>query len=160
MARLALDLGFTFGWCLQRRGAAFTSGFVNLTHGNPTHGARLLAKTQWLTSTLGQLTAAGESLDAVFHEEITFVGDNSVKTPHAHGAQLGTVQRWCALKRVPEPRGIAWDKVKKHVTGHRSASQQTVLAEMQKRFPEAGITDHNEASARAVMLASLHMFPA
>lgn len=160
MARLALDLGWTFGWCLLRKGGRLTSGFVNLEKGNLTHGLRLLAKTQWLTSTLGQLTAAGERLDAVFHEEITFIGNNSVKTPHAHGKQLGTVDRWCALKKVPEPRGIEWDVVKKHVTGHRSAARETVLAEMQRRYPEAGITDHNEASARGVMLTSLDRFPA
>lgn len=160
MARLALDLGWTFGWCLQRRGGALTSGFVNLEREHRFHGVRLLAKTQFLTGILSNLDKSNEPLEACFYELIDFMGNNSIKAPHAHGAQLGTVQRWWAIKKLPgEPRGIEWDKVKKHVTGHRSAARETMLAEIRRRYPEAGITDHNEASARAVMLTSLAMYP-
>lgn len=159
MAWLTLDLGWHFGWCEERRGGALTSGHVDLTAHHATHGQRLLAKTQWLTSRLVLLENAGEKLDRVFHEQITFhAKKNSVKAPHAHGKQLGTVDRWCALKKVREPEGLPWDEVKKHLTGHRSASQDTVLAEIQKLYPALNVTDHNEASAVAVMRLARHRF--
>ncbi len=160
MARLAADLGYAMGWALQRRGGVVTSGVLDLRRGNPSDGNRLLAMRQWLTATLMHLQNANEALDAIFYERITFIGkNNTVESVHAHGEQLGNLKSWAALKKLPEPRGIEWDKVKKHITGHRSAARETILAEMQKRFPEAGITDHNEASARAVMLTSLERFP-
>ena len=68
MAWLTLDLGWTFGWCLVRRGDRLTSGFVDLRPHHPTNGMRLLAKRQWLTGTLTMLTNAGEQLDRTFYE--------------------------------------------------------------------------------------------
>jgi hypothetical protein len=152
VARLALDLGFNFGWCQVRRGDRWTHGSVDLRKNCASWGLRLLAKTDWLTATLGQLDKAGETLEAVYFEEINFVGNNAAAVLHAHGAQLGTVMRWCALKKLPEPIGIPWDAPKKLVTGHRSAARETVLAEIQKRFPS--VKDADEASAVAVMLTA------
>jgi Holliday junction resolvasome RuvABC endonuclease subunit len=154
MAVLALDLGWQFGWCIWRRGDAMSSGVVNLRAQAPTDGARLRIKRQWLTSKLAELTAAGEILADVVYERITFVGKNGVDTLHAHGKQLGAVESWCALKGVPEPDGINWDDVKKHVTGQRSAARELVLKTIQRQFPN--VTDHNEASAIAVMLTARH----
>ena len=151
MAGLFVDHGWSCGWCVTTR-SGIASGVLHLKPGNPTDGARLLAMTDWLTSFLGRLHAAGETLDEIAYEQITFVGKNDADTLHAHGKQLGNLQRWAALKGQPEPRGIAWDVIKKHVTGHRSASRETVLAEIQKRFPN--VTDHNQASAVAVMLTA------
>jgi crossover junction endodeoxyribonuclease RuvC len=159
MAVLAMDLGWQFGWCLWRRGDRITSGVVNLRHGHPTDGGRLLAKTQWLTATLKQLTEAGEALNDIVYERITFIAKtNTVETVHAHGKQLGTLERWAELKGLPEPRGLAWDVIKKHVTGHRSAARELVLKTIQQRFPE--VTDHNQASAVAVMLTAQNKFAA
>ncbi len=158
MAVLALDLGWEFGWCLWRRGDRITSGVVNLRRDAHTDGLRLLAKRQWLTATLGQLEGAGEKLTDVVYEQITFVGKNGVETLHAHGKQLGAVESWCALKKVAEPRGIAWDVIKKHVTGQRSAARELVLKTIQQRFPD--VQNHNQASAVAVMLTAQFKFPA
>lgn len=152
MAGLYIDLGWNMGWCLARRGDGVTSGMLDLRHHNRTDGQRLLAMTQWLTSTLGQLDTAGERLDEIVYERITFVGKNDADTVHAHGKQLGNLERWAALKKQPVPMGLAWDVVKKHVTGHRSATRDTVKDEIAKRFPE--VTDHNRASAVAVMLTA------
>jgi hypothetical protein len=156
MALLSLDLGWQYGYCLVRRGDHLTSGSVDLRKHNPTDGMRLLTKRQWLTSLLGQLANAGERLDAIYFEEINFVGKNGVAPLHAHGAQLGTVQSWCALKKVPEPIGIPWDYAKKHLTGHRSAARETVFDEIKKRYPS--VKDPDEASAVAVMLAARTKF--
>lgn len=153
MAVLAIDLGYAMGWALERRGERLTSGVVNLRHGNADDGDRLLAMRQWLTSTLTQLVDTGETLDAIFYEKITFIGkSNTVETVHAHGEQLGNLKSWAALKKAPKPHGIPWDKAKKHVTGHRSAARETVLDEIRKRYPE--VTDHNQASAVAVLLTA------
>jgi hypothetical protein len=156
MAWLSFDLGWHYGWALERRGGALTHGHVDLNKNHATAGLKLLAKRQWLTGTLTMLVNAGEQLERIFYEQITFVGDNSVKAPHAHGKQLGAIESWCALKKVREPTGIPWDEVKKHLTGHRSASQQTILAEIKKQYPD--VEDHNEASAVAVMLTARHRF--
>jgi Holliday junction resolvasome RuvABC endonuclease subunit len=152
MAGLYIDHGWNMGWCLVRRGGGITSGMLNLKHGNPTDGARLLAMTQWLTATLGQLENAGERLEQIAYERITFVGKNDADTLHAHGKQLGNLERWACLKRQPVPLGLAWNVIKKHVTGQGSASRQTMLATVQAAMPE--VTDHNQASAVAVMLTA------
>lgn len=154
MAWLALDLGWTFGYAVRWRNGEITSGFKSLRAQSHVDGVRLLVKTQWLTAKLKEITDAGESLDRVFHEKITFNGKaNRVETPHAHGKQLGTLERWCALKGIREPEGLPWDEVKKFVTGHRSASSDLVLKTIQKKFPH--VTDHNEASSVAVMLTAI-----
>ena len=157
MARLALDLGWSFGWCLEwRRLERLESGVVKLRAMHHLDGFRMVAKTEWLTATLKRIHDAGETLERVFYERITFVGDNGVAAIHAHGKQLGTVERWCALKKQPGPEGLDWDVVKKHATGHRSASQQTVFKVISGRFPE--VIDHNQASAVAVMLTAKNKY--
>lgn len=153
MAWLGLDLGWTFGYALRWRNGEIAHGFKNLRSQSDSDGLRLLVKTQWLTAKLKEINDAGERLEAVFYEQITFnAKKNKVETPHAHGKQLGTVERWCALKDVADPEGIPWDEVKKNATGHRSASQDLVFKTIQKRFQ--AVTDHNEASAVAVILAA------
>lgn len=151
MAGLYIDLGWDMGWCLRRR-SGVTSGVVHLKKGNPLEGFRLLAGTQWLTDKLTDLTAAGETLDEIAYELIDFVGNNDAATLHAHGAQRGNVLRWAALKKQPEPRGIPWDVIKKHVTGHRSAAREMMLSTVRAAMPE--VTDHNQASAVAVWLTA------
>lgn len=155
MARLAFDLGWTFGWCLEwRRDGRIESGFKSLRAQSHVDGVCLLVKTQWLTAKLKEITDAGETLDEVFHEKITFNGKkNRVETPHAHGKQLGTLERWCALKGIREPKGLPWDEVKKFITGHRSASSDLVLKTIQKRFPD--VQQPDQASAVAVMLTAI-----
>lgn len=140
------------GYAIERRGGAITSGVVDLRHGNPTDGMRLLAMTQWLTGTLSLLHNAGEVLDEIAYERITFVGKNDADTMHAHGKQLGNLERWAALKKQPVPMGIAWNVIKKHVTGQGSASRQTMLKVVGAAMPE--VTDHNQASAVAVWLTA------
>lgn len=151
MAGLYIDHGWAMGWCLVTR-AGITSGVVDLKKGNHSDGLRLLAGTQWFTAKLAELDAASEKLTEIFYEQITFVGKNDADTLHAHGKQLGNLQRWAALKKQPEPRGIAWDVIKKHVTGHRSAARETMLDVVRAAMPE--VTDHNQASAVAVMLTA------
>lgn len=152
MASLNIDLGWNMGWCLVTR-AGTTSGVLDLRKGNRTDGHRLLAMTQWLTAELAKLTAAGEKLTEIVYERVTFVGKNDADTVHAHGKQLGNLQRWCALKKQPEPFGIEVRVIKKHVTGgHGAASRQTVLELVRKAMPE--VTDHNQASAVAIMLTA------
>lgn len=151
MAGLYIDFGWDMGWLLERRDG-ITSGVEHLKRGCPIDGLRLLAATQFFTGKLTMLTAAGESLDEIGYELIDFVGKNDAATLHAHGAQRGNLLRWAALKKQPEPRGIPWDHAKKHVTGHRSASQSMMLKTVQAAMPE--VTDHNQASAVAVWLTA------
>lgn len=151
MAGLYIDHGWHMGWCLVMRDG-ITSGVVDLKKGNSIDGLRLLASTQWYTAKLAEIEAAGEKLTEIAYEQITFVGKNDADTLHAHGKQLGNLQRWATLKNQPEPLGIPWDVIKKHVTGHRSAARETMLALVSASMPE--VTDHNQASAVAVMLTA------
>lgn len=96
--------------------------------------------------------SATESLREAFRNWPTKFLASRADTLHAHGKQLGNLERWAALKRQPEPRGIVWSVIKKHVTGQGSASRQTMLATVAKAMPE--VTDHNQASAVAVMLTA------
>lgn len=152
MAKWFIDHGWACGWCFLTRDG-MRSGVFDSRKGNPTDGARLLAMTDWWTAELAKLTAAGEKLTEIVYERVTFVGKNDADTVHAHGKQLGNLQRWAALKRQPEPFGIEVRVIKKHVTGgHGSASRQTVLDLVRKAMPE--VTDHNQASAVAIMLTA------
>jgi hypothetical protein len=147
MALWGIDLGYDMGWCEVTR-AGIQSGVVHLRDGNRSDGARLLAMTQWLTERLAKLHAAGERLTEIAYEQITFVGKNDADTLHAHGKQLGNLQRWATLKKQPDPRGIAWDIVKKHVTGQRSASRQTMLATSEHAPSCAPISRSRDARLR------------
>lgn len=151
MAGLYIDHGWHMGWCVVTR-AGVASGVVDFKKGNPSDGMRLLAMTQWLTAKLAELTKAGERLTEIRYEQITFVGKNDADTVHAHGKQLGNLQRWAALKGQPDPRGIEWNIIKKHVTGHGSAAREKMLEVVSAAMPE--VTDHNQASAVAVMLTA------
>ena len=154
MAVLTLDLGWHFGWCTWRRGDNFASGHVNLGLEMRSDGLRLLALSRWLDSTLGLITQAGEELTDVRYERITFKGrDNGPEAMHAHGKQLGTVERWCALRKIKTCEGIPFNAVKLHVAGNGYATQGAVLKAVQRKFPN--VTDHNEASAVAVMLTAI-----
>ena len=150
MAELAIDLGWDMGWCLDRHGN-YTSG-VEPFRTIKGDGLRLLAMTDFLTTKLTVLQRTGETVTAVYYEQINFVGKNDAHTMHAHGKQLGGLERWCALKKLPAPVGILWDRAKKHVSGHRSAARETIRDLVAKSFPE--VTDHNQASAVAVMLCA------
>jgi Holliday junction resolvasome RuvABC endonuclease subunit len=151
MAGLYIDHGWDMGWCLKTR-SGVTSGVEHLKKGNAMEGFRLLAGTQFFTRKLTELAAIGETLDEIAYELIDFVGENDAATVHAHGAQRGNLLRWAALKGQPEPRGIPWDVIKKHVTGHRSAARETMLAVVKASMPE--VANHNQASAVAVMLTA------
>lgn len=141
---------------MWRRGDRLTSGVARFAYQTPTDGLRLVAMTDWLASSLKQLEAAGEALESIAYEQINFVGrDNGPAAMHAHGKQLGALQRWAAFRKLPEPEGLPWNTVKKHVTGHGSASRETVLAAVQRIYPH--VKDHNEASAVAVMLTARHL---
>lgn len=154
MAVLTLDLGWHFGWCTWRRGDNFASGHVNLAKESRLDGVRLLAFTQWLDGTLKLIRNAGEELTDVRFEQITFTGkDNGPEAMHAHGKQLGAVERWCALRRIKTCEGIPFNTVKLHVAGNGYATQGAVLAAVQRKFPK--VLDHNEASAVAVMLTAI-----
>lgn len=156
MAGLYIDHGWDMGWCIRaRRGVA--SGVLHSRPGNPDDGDRLLAQSDWLTATLKRLEAAGERLDEIRYEQITFVGKNSAEVLHAHGKQLGNLERWAALKKQPKPRGLEWSVIKKHISGHRSASRETVKEIVEKLFPN--VTDHNQASAVAVMCTATNQHP-
>lgn len=151
MAVIGIDHGWSMGWAVRTR-LGVQSGVFDSRKGNPTDGARLLAQSDFLTALLKKLADAGEIIEEIAYEQITFVGKNDADTLHAHGKQLGNLQRWACLKKQPVPRGIAWDVIKKHVTGHRSAAREMMLATVGKAMPE--VTDHNQASAVAVMLTA------
>lgn len=158
MATLTIDLGWSFGWCTWRRGDAIASGHVNLGRLSDYDGGRLLEMSRWLTGKRDEINRAGETLTDVVYEEINFIGDqNGVDALHAHGKQLGNLERWCAFYKI-RCRGIAWNTIKKHVTGHGSASRQTMLEVVQKRFPE--VTNADQSSAVAVMLTAKDKFAA
>lgn len=153
MAKLAIDHGWSMGWCLKtRRGMA--SGVLHSRDGNRTDGARLLAQSDFFTSLLKRLEAAGESLDEIVYERVTFIGKNDADTVHAHGKQLGNLQRWAELKGQPEPLGIEVRVIKKHVTDGRmpSASRDKVFELVSAAFPS--VTDKDQASAVAIMLTA------
>lgn len=156
MARWSFDLGWSMGWCEVRRSGELASGVERLAYQQPDDGLRLVAATEFFGVQLKRLEAAGETLEAIDYEEINFVGDdNGIRAMHCHGMQLGALLRWAAFRRQPRPTPRAWNTVKKHVTGHGSASQQLVLERVRRLYPH--VTDHNEASAVAVMLTALHL---
>ena len=157
MAVLALDLGWTFGWCVWLRGDRYDSGVVKLASESPDDGVRLLAFRQWLAAKRTEIMAAGETLNDVAYERVDFLAkDNGLNAAHVWGAQWGNLASWCAHHRI-DLQGLAVSTIKKHATGHGSASRALVLDRMRARFPN--VVDPDQASAVAVMLTAQNKFP-
>lgn len=156
MAVLALDLGLDCGWCLWRAGDAMSSGVKRFRDLGPDR-VRYRAFRLWLETQRRELEAAGEKLNDVTFEYIDFVPKEARRHQglHTYGAFRGLLLAWCETNGIAD-RPIAWDVVKLHVTGHRSAAKPLVTKRIQQLFPN--VVDHNEADAVAVMLTAQNKF--
>ncbi len=157
MAVLALDLGWTCGWCTWRRGDAVASGTERFGSQSGEDGVRLLAFRQFLTATRKSIIDAGETLDDVAFERVDFIAaKNGVNAAHVWGALWGNLESWCAFYRIPLI-GLPVSTVKKHVTGHGSAAKQLVTKRVQELYPH--VIEHNEADAVAVLITAKNKHP-
>lgn len=157
MAVLALDLGWTCGWCTWRRGDAVASGTERFASQSGEDGVRLLAFRQFLTATRKTIIDAGETLDDVAFERVDFLAaKNGVNAAHVWGALWGNLESWCAFYRIPLI-GLPVSTVKKHVTGHGSAAKQLVTKRVQELYPH--VVEHNEADAVAVLITAKNKHP-
>jgi len=155
MSILALDLGTTTGWALWHNDH-MTSGTWTFKNSRfEGGGMRFLRFERCLT---GFWDGEGEGLDKL--SEIVFEEvrrHRGTAAAHAYGGFLATLTRWCEFCGIPY-RAIPVGTIKKVATGKGNAGKPAMIAAAQAKWPEADITDDNEADARWILMAALAEF--
>lgn len=132
---LALDLGTTFGWCLESK-RGLQHGFNKLSKKGDTHLDRFIAFREWLERR--------GSVSEVVYEEVTFKHVSLNAAIMYHGLRA-VLLLWCYDEGIP-CTGIAVGTLKKAATGKGNASKGDMTAKAKELTGEP-IRDDNEADA-------------
>lgn len=145
MARLALDLGTTTGWCIGANAGALASGSQSFKPGRYDGGGmRFVRFKKWLD----ELQAAYPLTSVYFEEVRRHVGTDAA---HVYGGLLATLTAWCEDRAIPYA-GIPVGTIKKSFCGNGAASKDAMIAEAIKRGFRPG--GHDEADAIAAWFAA------
>lgn len=146
---LGVDPGLACGWALHDGTKVIHSGVWDLK-GNRFEGAGM----RWLRfrNCLASIGPGG-GLARVAYEEVHRHAGTAAA--HAYGALIGTLQSWCEDNEIPYS-GIPVGHIKKFATGKGNANKDAILKAAQLWWPEANITDHNEADARFIVECAAH----
>ena len=140
---LALDLGTTMGWALQRDGLTL-SGTVDL---KPRRfeggGMRYLRFAGWLQEVAGDRESPP---GAIYFEEVR--RHAATDAAHIYGGLMATLTAWCEQRGVPY-QGVPVGTIKKHATGKGNASKDMMIAAARGRGFDP--RDDNEADALAIL---------
>lgn len=141
MARLALDLGTTTGFCVGQREGALVSGAQSFKPGRYDGGGiRFVRFRKWLD----ELQEAFPIDRIVFEEVRRHAGTDAA---HVYGGLMATLTAWAEDAKIPY-EGVPVGTIKKNFTGSGNASKEAMMAEAVKRG-FAPIT-HDEADAIAL----------
>lgn len=137
---LAIDPGLSCGWCLTSNGKML-SGVWNL-RGNRFEGAgmRMIRLRKYLREVLD----SGRPGMVAFEEVRRHMG---VDAAHLYGAIIHLVMEACDERQIPY-QGVPVQAIKKFATQKGNAKKDAMIAAARGRWPEAQITDDNEADAR------------
>jgi hypothetical protein len=141
---LALDLGTTTGWAIRGHDGLITSGTVSFRPGRfDGGGMRYLRFTNWLT----EIDRLSGPIAAIWFEEVR--RHVATDAAHVYGGLMATLTAWAELRAVPYS-GTPVGTIKRHATGHGSASKQAMIAAVRARGYSPA--DDNEADAIALLL--------
>lgn len=144
MARLALDLGTTTGFCIGSTPGGLVSGSQSFKPGRYDGGGiRFVRFRRWLD----ELQAAYPLTEIAFEEVRRHVGTDAA---HVYGGLMAILTGWAEERAIPY-QGVSVGTIKKKWTGSGSAKKEAMIAEAVKRgFAPA---DDNEADALALWFA-------
>lgn len=165
-AVLALDIANKTGWAMHRAAGRMGSGVADFT---PEKGEVDAKRWHRFYNWLDSLNDRAEGLEAVYFEEINFIG-TSVQNARIKFGFEAILLLWCAFNNVPY-EGVPVGTIKKFITGSGDAPK--TKKDMERRNKKAkrqymGITveegltargfkfkDHNQADAVALLLLGL-----
>lgn len=138
---LAIDPGTRCGWALAHDGKVIVSGTWNLKENRfAGAGMRFLR----LEALLNELAQSVIPQLVVFEEVRRHMG---VDAAHIYGGIVGMLTAWCERRKIPY-QGIPVQHIKKFATQKGNAKKDAMIAAANAKWPEAQITDDNEADAR------------
>jgi len=144
---LALDLGTTMGWAVVR-GGMLTSGverFPQREHAHP--GSRLQGFVAWLDA----MKRKHPGIDRIVYERAPLAAFRSEEAARVHAQLEGLLLAHCAEWDIVV-EAIHPVTLKRLVTGSSKADKQMMLSAVRMQYK--GITDHNEADAVALVIAT------
>jgi Holliday junction resolvasome RuvABC endonuclease subunit len=141
MARLALDLGTTTGFCVGSKPGALVSGSQSFKPGRYDGGGmRFVRFKKWLD----ELQAAYPLTEIAFEEVRRHAGTDAA---HVYGGLMATLTGWAEEKGIPY-QGVPVGTIKKSFTGNGAAKKDAMIAEAVKRG--FAPVDDNESDAIAL----------
>jgi crossover junction endodeoxyribonuclease RuvC len=145
---LAIDPGTHCGWAVRNMDTgAYISGVWELKGGRfEGGGMRFVHLRRHLEAIKSSFT-----IERVAFEEVR--RHMGVDAAHIYGGILATLSAWCEENKIPYC-GIPVGTVKKKATGKGNTKKEGMIAAAQAKWPDAGITDDNEADARFIAEAA------
>ena len=149
MSLLALDLGTSCGWALERDCAPIQSGTVEFAKRAKDHdGDRLLRFSQWLGGMRTDLESLHERVDLVIYERA--LGKYPGRQPQRVFDHFEAVLLlWCARNAIPI-KGVSQAELKRDAAGNGGADKSLIGAAVRRLGHKPGSTD--EADALALLL--------
>ena len=140
-ALLGLDFGMKCGWCLRHSDGLLMSGVWDLSGSRYEGGGMRFVR---FVTFLNSIKQSGLVRLVAYEEVRRHMG---VDAAHIYGGFQAHLTAWCETKKIPY-LGIPVGTIKKFATGKGNANKASMVASARARWPEAGITDNNEADAR------------
>lgn len=147
MSLLALDLGRSSGWAVERRDGTLEHGSWPLPRAE---GQRFWQFRRNLTELKARLDSAGDPLLQIVFEQIHFMPPKGgIYVLHCYGAAWGILLSWAFHHGIP-CRGLAPATIKAHLTGKATAAKPLVTEEIRRRGYK--FDSHDEADAIALLI--------
>lgn len=144
---VAIDPGTHCGYAVRYPTGTYDSGNFDLTvkkgEGGGMRFVRFRRKFDDLISTL-QDREAPTCLVVVFENVRRHMGTDAA---HVYGGIVAHLTAFCEEAQIPY-QGIAVGTIKKTATGKGNADKAQMVDAARKRWPDANISDDNEADAR------------
>lgn len=151
MIVIGIDPATACGYAIRRDGVVLASGVWNLKpKRHEGAGMRWLRLRSYLTQVLIDLR--DEHIELLAYEEVRrHLGTDAA---HLYAGCVTVLQTWCEDRAVPYT-GIPVGTVKKLATGSGRADKEAMVLAAQRRWPEADVTDDNQADALWIAEAAM-----
>ncbi len=144
MDYVAFDLGTTTGWAAHIDGRTLSGTWSFQPQRFEGGGMRFLRFRQSISELL---LSAGPELVVYFEEVRRHMGTDAA---HIYGGFMAELTAFCDGNKIPYS-GLPVGTIKKHATGKGNAGKQAMIDAANKKWPDANITDDNEADARWIL---------
>ncbi len=140
---LAIDPGTACGWAVHNGSVVVASGVWNLKPNRFQGGGMRYVLLHGFLDDI----AKSFPIAIVSYEEVR--KHLGVDAAHIYGGIVSVIQAWCESAPGGLPyQGIPVGSIKKFATGKGNANKEAMLAAARAQWPDADISDYNEADAR------------